>query len=258
LGIDPAILGRVKLRNRHPSGDGQFASPAGVAVNSAGEVYVTDYQNHRVQRFTSSGTFLNAWGSQGAADGQFSFPADVAVDPAGDVYVTEFGNSRVQKFDAGGTFLFKWGTDGSGNGQFFGPWGVVMDGSANVFIADPGNQRIQRFGPNTAPTLDQPSDMTVTAGATADQTLNAIDPDGDPITFSLASGPTFATVTTISAGTGTATGNLNLAPGASDTGTSSAAIPAGDGTGSDSRNLTISVLQNVPDPTLSYFVPQSG
>ncbi|HEY2923592.1 MAG TPA: Ig-like domain-containing protein, partial [Candidatus Eisenbacteria bacterium] len=70
---------------------------------------------------------------------------------------------------------------------------------------------------NEAPTLTQPADMTVTEGATADQTLNATDPDGDPLAFTKATGPTFLTVTTTSPGTGTATGNAHVAPVTGDT-----------------------------------------
>ena len=54
------------------TGDGQFKQPWGVAVDSAGNVYVTDYWNHRVQKFTSSGAFLTQWGSAGTGDGQFA------------------------------------------------------------------------------------------------------------------------------------------------------------------------------------------
>jgi hypothetical protein len=66
---------------------------------------------------------------------------------------------------------------------------------------------------NLPPTLSQPANMTVIEGATADQTLNATDSDGNALAFSLASGPTYAFVTTTSPGAGTATGNLHLAPG---------------------------------------------
>src|SRR5437762_3528960 len=64
------------------------------------------------------------------------------------------------------------------------------------------------------PQLAQPADMTVDEGATADQTITGTDPDGDPLTFSKVSlGPTFMTVTTTNPGTGTAAGNVHLAPG---------------------------------------------
>ncbi len=96
---------------------------------------------------------------------------------------------------------------------------------------------------NGAPTLTQPLDMTVNEGATADQTLNATDPDLNPLTFSLVSGPAYASVTTTSPGTGTATGNLHLAPGFSDAGTASATVRASDGSLNDERSFTITVTQ---------------
>src|SRR6185436_5728053 len=69
----------------------------------------------------------------------------------------------------------------------------------------------------------------------------ATDADGNPLTFSLVSGPAYATVTTTTAGTGTATGNLHLAPGFSDAGTASASVRASDGSLSDTKSLTITV-----------------
>src|SRR4030042_1741132 len=56
------------------SGDGQFNYPAGVAVDSSGNVYVADLGNHRIQKFDSSGGFITKWGSSGSGDGQFNYP----------------------------------------------------------------------------------------------------------------------------------------------------------------------------------------
>jgi hypothetical protein len=56
------------------TGDGQFNSPLGVAVGPAGNVYVVDQGNHRIQKFDSTGTFLTTWGSKGTGDGQFEVP----------------------------------------------------------------------------------------------------------------------------------------------------------------------------------------
>lgn len=80
------------------SGEGQFDSPFGVAVDGSGNVYVVDTYNHRIQKFDTYGAFLAKWGSQGSGDGQFDGPVGVAVDSSGNVYVTDTGNSRIQKF----------------------------------------------------------------------------------------------------------------------------------------------------------------
>jgi DNA-binding beta-propeller fold protein YncE len=71
-----------------------------VAVDASGNVHVADYGNHRVQRFTDTGTDLTQWGTSGSGNGQFRYPYSVATDAAGNVFVAEVGNNRVQKFGA--------------------------------------------------------------------------------------------------------------------------------------------------------------
>lgn len=61
------------------TGDGEFDSAGGVAVASDGSVYVSDWFNHRIQKFTSEGVFVSKWGTEGTGDGQFIQPATVAV-----------------------------------------------------------------------------------------------------------------------------------------------------------------------------------
>jgi len=148
LGIGPradASYQFVTKWGSRGSGDGQFESPKGIAVDAVGNVYVADSRNHRIQEFDGSGTFLTKWGSQGSGDGQFALPLGVIVDAAGNVYVTEAWNNRLQKFDGGGTFLAKWGSQGKGDGQFNEPWDVAVDTAGNVYVADEGNHRIQKF-----------------------------------------------------------------------------------------------------------------
>jgi len=130
------------------SGDGEFWVLGGVAVNSAGNVYVTDPGNKRIQKFDSNSKFITKWGSNGTGDGQFSVPNGIAVDPSGNVYVTDYNNNRVQKFDSNGKFITKWGSKGSGDGQFLNPRGVAVDSVGNVYIGDWGNSRVQKFDSN--------------------------------------------------------------------------------------------------------------
>src|SRR5437870_267580 len=104
---------------------------------------------------------------------------------------------------------------------------------------------------NRAPVLAQPANMTVNEGQVANQTITATDPDGNPLTFSKVSGPAYVTVTTTTQGTGTATGNIALAPGFSDAGTATASVSATDGSLSDGKSFTITVNNVNQNPVLA-------
>jgi len=80
------------------SAPGWFRTATGVAVGPLGNVFVADFYNHRVQKFTAQGVFLVALGEHGSGQGQFERPTDMAVDADGNVYVVDFGNDRIQKF----------------------------------------------------------------------------------------------------------------------------------------------------------------
>lgn len=133
------------------SGDGQFSSPKDIAVDSAGNIYVVDKGNYRVQKFTSNGAFVTKWGTRGTGDGQFEVPAGIAVDASGYVYVVDNENDRVQKFTSNGAYVTKYGknggdgSSGSGNGEFYQPYGIAIDGAGNMYIADAGNHRVQKL-----------------------------------------------------------------------------------------------------------------
>jgi PKD repeat protein len=79
------------------------------------------------------------------------------------------------------------------------------------------------------PELEAPHDMVVIAGRTANQEIHASDPDGDPLSFSKYQGPTYANITTVDAGNGTATGNIRLAPTEQDVGRDTATVCVSDG-----------------------------
>src|SRR5690349_13440487 len=67
---------------QHGSGDGQFQGPNDIALDAAGNVYVTEDGN-RVQKFTSGGAFLAKWGTPGSGAGQFNGPTGIVVDAGG-------------------------------------------------------------------------------------------------------------------------------------------------------------------------------
>lgn len=130
------------------SGISQFNQPRGIAVDAAGNVYVADMGNHRIQKFNANGVFLAQWGSKGTGNGQFDYPAGIAVDTNGNVYVAEYMGRRVQKFDSNGNFLTKWGTGvGAGPSTFCCPLGVAVGPEGNIYVVEQ-YPRIQVFTPN--------------------------------------------------------------------------------------------------------------
>src|SRR3954447_23970231 len=80
------------------AGDGQLSNPTGLDVDEFDDVYVADFGNNRIQKFSSDGDPPGVWGTTGSAGGQFVNPYDVAVDGAGNVFVADGGNNRVQVF----------------------------------------------------------------------------------------------------------------------------------------------------------------
>ncbi|HEU5254278.1 MAG TPA: amidase domain-containing protein [Solirubrobacterales bacterium] len=132
------------------SGTGQLKSPADVAIDAQGDVWVADKGNNRVQKFSATGQFLAKFGSTGTGNGQFSSPAAIAIDPKGNIWVADKGNGRVQKFNAKGEYLAQFGSKGTGNGQFAsgGPEGIAIDPKGNIWVSDTYAGRIQKFDEN--------------------------------------------------------------------------------------------------------------
>jgi tripartite motif-containing protein 71 len=154
--------------------DGEFDSPQAIAVDSSGDIYVTD--NGRVQKFDSQGNFLSilaGFSSFGEGGSLSNFVYGVAVDAADNVYVSDTSNQRIQKFDSSGGFVSAWGKDvvdnnpgtgfevctvaatckageaGSLGGEMRDPSGIAADSSGNVYVVDDddfaGNGRVTKF-----------------------------------------------------------------------------------------------------------------
>ena len=155
------------------SGDGgpavqaALSYPAGVAVDGAGNVYVTGYESNRVRRIDTAGvisTFAGSGEEGFSGDGgpavlaQLNIGHDgflfVATDGAANLYIADSGNNRIRKVDATGTIttIAGMGEEGfSGDGgpavqaALSYPAGMAVDGSGNVYIADAGNHRVRRI-----------------------------------------------------------------------------------------------------------------
>lgn len=122
-------------------------APAGLTVDSDGDVYVTDYTYDRVVKFGPDGSVLQQWGSSGNGSGQFDAPFGISVDEHGFVYVVDQLNNRIQKFGADGSSQTAWGKAGAGKGDLRTPFAVAASGG-RVYVADFGNDRVQVFGPD--------------------------------------------------------------------------------------------------------------
>ena len=86
------------------SGDGQLNNPRGIAVDSLGNVYVSDQYNNRVVKFDSSGNFVSKFGSSGTGDGQYRYPQGIGVDSSDNVYVLD-NDKGIVKFDSSSSYL---------------------------------------------------------------------------------------------------------------------------------------------------------
>jgi uncharacterized protein (TIGR03437 family) len=132
--------------------------PASVAVDSAGDVYIADFNNSRIRK-VSGGTITTV-----AGNGSFSFSGDegpatsaalnhpigVALDTAGNLYIADNFNGLIRKVSAGTITTVAGGGTSLGDGgpatqgQLNSPSGVAVDNAGNIYIADSGDNRIRK------------------------------------------------------------------------------------------------------------------
>jgi len=141
----------------------RFNHPAGVATDSADNVYIADTTNNTIRKITPAGvvtTLAGSPGASGSTDGtgaaaHFKFPQGVATDSAGNVYVANAGNSTIRKITPAGVVSTLAGTadsvgsaDGTGAAARFNhPTGVATDSADNVYVTDTKNNTIRKITP---------------------------------------------------------------------------------------------------------------
>jgi len=177
---------------------GSSASPAAIAFDSEGNLYIADTGNNRIRRVgrdgiitTVAGTNRRGYGGDGgpAALAVLSSPAGIAVGFGDSVYVADTGNNRVRRIAADGTISTVAGTgeanyagDGGVASQAVlnSPEGLAVDAEGNLYVTDTFNDRVRK--------IDLEGVITTIAG----DGLQSYSGDGQPATqagLNLAAGP---------------------------------------------------------------------
>jgi sugar lactone lactonase YvrE len=141
----------------------RFQSPGGVAVSSAGNVYVADTGNNTIRAISPAAgvaTLAGLAGSHGNLDSQgsaarFWAPFGIAVDSLNNIYVAEVANGTIRKVSAASQVSTLAGlagnpgaNDGVGdNAQFRNPWSVAVDRAGTVYVADTSSSTIRKITP---------------------------------------------------------------------------------------------------------------
>lgn len=116
---------------------GAFQGPRDARVSRAGEIFVSDANNYRIQVFDREGKFLRMWGEKGSGPGQLlrAHGLDFSPDQSR-VYVVDVDNNRVSAFDTAGKFLFAFGRKGVGTGEFRDAHGLGVAPNGDVIVSN--------------------------------------------------------------------------------------------------------------------------
>ena len=171
-------------------GDGGLAtnailnSPAGVALDGAGNIYIADAGNNRIRKVNTSGIIstvvgngIEGFGGDGgvATSAILNSPDGISVDGAGNIYIADVGNGRIRKVNTNGIIstlsgnsMPSFGGDGglATNASLTSPSGVFVDGTGNVYIADQGNNRIREIIVSSPPTITSFTPTTASTSTT--------------------------------------------------------------------------------------------
>jgi len=148
-------------------GRGNFDNPHCLRIDHEGNVWISDFALHIIQKYTPEGKLLFTLGVRGEKgnDGtHFNRPTDMAITPTGDVFVTDgYGNRRVIHFDPSGKFIKAWGSYGTQPDQFVLPHAILVDSQGTLYVGDRNSGRILLFDQSGKP-IDQWSNLIMPWG----------------------------------------------------------------------------------------------
>ena len=166
-----------------PGATARFNDPTGIAVDTAGNLYVSDDSNGVVRKIAPDGTvstLAGQSGQHGDTDGtgtsaRFNGPRGIAVDGAGNVYVADENSSDIRKITPAGvvtTVAGVSGKTGSADGPgatatFNAPRALAVDASGTIYVADTDSATIRKIAPDgTVSTLAGQAGQTGTQNGT--------------------------------------------------------------------------------------------
>lgn len=139
----------------------RFSYPSAIAVDAAGNAYLTDSNNHSIRKVTPQGVvthYAGGTGVGGSADGpaasaRFFFPGGIAVDAAGTLFIADTNNHTIRRIAANGEVTTVAGTagargyaDGTGAAaRFASPTGIGVDAAGTLYVADGGNHVLRKI-----------------------------------------------------------------------------------------------------------------
>ena len=113
--------------------------PHSMAFDSEGNIYLTDVNNHRIQKFTNDGAFITKWGTEGNEDGQFGLPFGIGSDSKGNIFIIDQATSSIPQFSNQGQFLNKI-IFNFGNLE-----DIEIDSNDNIYVTDRNKNEILKL-----------------------------------------------------------------------------------------------------------------
>jgi len=167
-------------------GAARFRSPSSVALDAAGNAYVTDTENSTIRKITPAGvvtTFAGSAGNIDSLDGtgtaaRFDHPEGIASDATGNLYVADTGNNTIRKITPAGIVTTVAGSaiydprpqtliDGTGSAaRFSSPSGIAVDAAGIIYVADTDNHSIRKITSGGAVTTFAGSGSSFDYGST--------------------------------------------------------------------------------------------